>query len=57
MTQDEAKEKFCPFVRPEYLAGKPFTGRPLCIASACMAWRWRDYPKRDHGYCGMAERT
>ena len=47
MTEEEAKTKWCPFVRlhggdmsfNRYGAGEtPPMG--LCIGSACMAWRW-----------------
>lgn len=77
MTEDEAKTKWCPFVRlvaadqeQEKLvysgnrlldpdSGKIHTKGALCIASACMAWRWdidknRAGPDVDHGYCGLA---
>jgi hypothetical protein len=47
MTEDEAKTKWCPFAMapgasfalnrgPEGVAN----GRCMCLASACMAWRW-----------------
>jgi len=38
MTEDEAKTKWCPFVRAAGPAD-PASGY-LCIGSACMAWRW-----------------
>lgn len=55
MTEEEAKKKWCPFVRisdGENL-NEPITSRliPLedhgsgetnCIGSACMAWRWEE---------------
>lgn len=70
MTEDEAKTKWCPFVR----AVLPGTTLPAgnrgvgpdgtegvkgarCIASACMAWRWderTDYAPVRQGYCGLA---
>lgn len=49
MTEDEAKTKWCPFVRLHIEGRAPsFTVAPNreqrgthCIASACMAWRTR----------------
>lgn len=52
MTEDEAKTKWCPFVRLTASQGEWHTnregpkshlsqeGHACCIASACMAWRW-----------------
>lgn len=65
MTEEEAKTKWCPFVRvagteaewhtnrPSHadVADKPFDHR---IASACMAWRGRNEWFEDHGFCGLA---
>lgn len=50
MTEDEAKTKWCPFARrlfdwneeTSYNRRKDDTPGSLCIASACMAWRWFD---------------
>lgn len=71
MTEDEAKTKWCPFVRAvskrsddaanRWSNNKPGAsataddltrdedGNPhtLCIASACMAWRWKKVPNPD----------
>jgi hypothetical protein len=52
MTEDEAKTKWCPFVRTPmkirdnfYVANQVTidgqTDGPKCIGSACMAWRFR----------------
>lgn len=60
MTEEEAKAKWCPFVR--------FTATPSddcypnrnndtvtnptnCIASVCMAWRWYE---KGQGFCGLS---
>lgn len=46
MTEEEAKTKWCPFASARVVRwdvnaiwGDPPTN--ACIASACMAWRWR----------------
>lgn len=63
MTEDEAKLKWCPMARKPGDKTPPlnpaFTD---CIASACMAWRWKTEPMAypdngkqvatDRGYCG-----
>lgn len=53
MSLNEAKKRWCPFVREEILPGKPFNGQPNCIASECMAWRW-NHTKGEDGHCGLA---
>jgi hypothetical protein len=55
MTEEDAKTKWCPFVRAVACCDQTWANRPLdgpedtglfrdektrCIASACMAWRW-----------------
>ena len=82
MTEDEAKERWCPFYRVSAAgveadvelydtrkhnpspSGQLGDGR--CIASDCMAWRWKSLPEGtslkladldiDEGYCGLAGR-
>lgn len=52
MTEEEAKTKWCPFVRMHpggYNASTHFDGMPdqrygRCIGSDCMAWRWHQVP-------------
>lgn len=74
MTEDDAKTKWCPFARDSNTAGNrirygadaddaPAAAEFPCIASACMAWRWRTTPAQaaagsrlsvEDGYCGLA---
>lgn len=58
MTEDEARTKWCPYARRP---SKTNLSDRTCIASACMAWRWRLRPIIDAptvlpgtGYCGLA---
>lgn len=64
MKEEEAIKRWCPFVR---VSSYPFNDENAtinrddfnynCIASVCMAWRWRMSTKSDHegeGYCGLA---
>jgi hypothetical protein len=77
MTEEDAKQKWCPFTRAmaasvgtsanRLLNGAPHRGS-MCIASACMAWRWNvpTYSGRYgetptgqdpiEGHCGLAGR-
>lgn len=56
MTEDEAKTKWCPFVRTGLTAGR------YCIVSGCMMWRWDTYQTSHDpttvgatsGFCGLA---
>ena len=53
MTEEEAREKWCPFARVMMLAPAPDHNPAVnrrdmnchCIASGCMAWRWGDLPR------------
>lgn len=68
MTEEEAKTKWCPFARQDTRGGVTSYGgegsstypvKCMCIASACMAWRW-EFKKADGtgtiGFCGLAGR-
>jgi hypothetical protein len=63
MTEDEAKQKWCPQVRftqwnDQMLSNRgEFSGATNCLASGCMAWRWwtLGHPnEKQKGYCGLA---
>jgi len=67
MTEDEARQKWCPQVRftpwsDQMLSNRgEFSGATNCLASGCGAWRWSrgEYakPTEDRGalgYCGLA---
>lgn len=55
MTEDEAKTKWCPFVRVHggdlsfnrYAAADNPAFNCTCLGSACMAWRWRWIPEME----------
>jgi len=61
MTEDESKQKWCPFVRMEGYnrTESHFVPGSNCIGSECMAWRW-GFHENDKdaqitsGYCGLA---
>ena len=70
LTEEEARKKWCPFVSMDgHNRIIPYGGAvhtAHCIASECMAWRWRAEPEttadpettsilvRERGYCGLA---
>lgn len=68
MKIEEAKNKWCPFVRvSEYEGGSSynkfvmpdkFPQSSMCIANKCMLWEW-DYIEDEPGtgYCGMGNRS
>lgn len=69
MTEQEAKTRWCPFVRHADTGGSFNRGSEQdnavnagrsqgacpcrCIGSECMAWRWSSRVRED-GYCGLA---
>lgn len=69
MTEQEAKAKWCPFVRLPSLAGgnrgatsDHEVAGAQCVGSGCMAWRWLEAPgpqppdapeRSNEGWCGL----
>jgi hypothetical protein len=69
LSEQVAKTKWCPFARSTdggddeqeaVSVNRTRNGAPdpwcLCIASKCMAWRWKDEPPEGDGtgWCGLA---
>ncbi len=66
MTEEEAKDKWCPMVRVDNKGvsvndgvfvrndGEVLGRVNTCIASKCAVWRNADHPLGLHGYCGLA---
>lgn len=67
MTEEEAKEKWCPMAQISYqfYAGIGRSEFQQCSGSNCMMWRWNtagfkycdgdrvDVPSKTDGYCGL----
>lgn len=65
MTEEEAKKKWCPFVRISRGLGSAwnrpsFPGDPTCIGAECMGWQWQlEYNEEKRtlekigGYCSL----
>ena len=66
MTEVDASCKWCPFARVVFaingndamiVANRRIDGKAMesahCLASKCMAWKWRDETKV-RGFCAMA---
>lgn len=63
MTEEEAKARWCPFARVGHgnrMAVHLDERDAMCRGSACMAWRWVEWPdirevqQAPLGYCGLA---
>jgi hypothetical protein len=63
MTEEEAETKWCPQARVIVAFGENMNQAATanCIASSCMAWRWKHRPNAassaypdGEGFCGLA---
>lgn len=65
LTEEEAKSKRCPVrVHTKVLAENAISYAPTvavatndkvpCLATGCMAWRWKPGENKELGYCGLA---
>lgn len=68
MTEEEAKQKWCPFARvidvidegQQSAVGaavnrfSPHEPATPCLGSGCMAWRLSGSAAHQYGYCGLA---
>lgn len=65
MTEEEARQKWCPFVQVSHAKGNGHTDTVsnratlsrICVASACMAWRWAEPEERAYSWATDADRA